>query len=132
MSFANARSQYKQAETGNLLAVEDPHEIILVTLRELERSLLVLSASQAAGSQYPGTHLNRAFTAIYILQSCLDFERGGEIATTLFQVYEFCRLQVALAFSRTAGAQLPHAAECIGGLLTAWSQIGPGSEKMRA
>ena len=129
MTFANARSQYRQADTGNLMAVEDPHEIILVTLRELERSLRVLSASQAAGSLYPDIHLNRAFTALYILQSSLDFERGGEIATTLFQVYEFCRLQVAEAFSRSAIAQLPQAAECIAGLVLAWSQISPNAER---
>ncbi|MEL5876673.1 flagellar export chaperone FliS [Cereibacter sphaeroides] len=124
MTFADARARYRRTETVDFQAVEDPHQIVLVTLRELERSLRALAAAAEAGGSYPDQHLNRAFTAIYILQSSLDFEKGGEIADNLFRVYEFCRLQVASAFRREHG-QLTDAAGHIGAILGAWEQIGP-------
>ena len=124
MTFENARTSYRRAETFQPADVNDPHEIIGVTLQELKKSLTVLAAAQENGGNYPAKHLNRAFTAIYILQSSLDFEAGGEIATNLFQVYEFCRLQVADAFSRHEEAKLALAAQHIDGICSAWSQIG--------
>ena len=85
---------------------------------------MALLSIQENGGAYPAKHLNRAFTAIYILQSSLDFEVGGEIATNLFQVYEFCRLQVSDAFARHEEAKLALAAQHIDGICSAWSQIG--------
>lgn len=125
MTFADARARYRRTETVDFQVVDDPHQIILVTLRELLRSLRALAAASEAGGSYPDQHLNRALTAIYILQSSLDFEKGGEIADNLFSVYEFCRAQVAAAFRREAGAKLGEAAGLIGTILDAWEQIGP-------
>lgn len=123
MTFENARSSYRRAESVQQVEVTDPHEIIGVTLRELEKSLRVLASAKEAGNKYPSQHLNRALTAIYILQSSLDFEVGGEIATNLFQVYEFCRVQVADAFARKPDADLASSVLHIEGIRGAWDQI---------
>lgn len=123
MTFLNARAQYRRTDTGEALAVESPHGIIMVTLRELERSLRVLAAAEPERS-YPAQHINRAFTAIYILQSSLDFEKGGEISDNLFSVYEYCRLRVAEAFRREPAPKMAECAEHIASLLEAWQQIG--------
>lgn len=124
MTMAFARSSYRQAETYGAQDVEDPHQIILVTLRELVRSLGVLKAAQEVSNKYPEEHMNRSFTAIYILQSSLDFEQGGEVATSLFQVYEFCRLQVVKAFRREDDVKLADALDAVNGIYSAWSEIG--------
>jgi flagellar protein FliS len=123
MTFLDARAKYRRADSGEVLAVESPHGIILVTLRELEKSLRILAA--ATDGQYPAAHLNRAFTAVYILQSSLDFDKGGEIALNLFRVYEYCRLRIAEAFRREPAPRLAEAADHIAGLITAWEQIAP-------
>jgi flagellar protein FliS len=123
MTFLNARAQYRRTDQGEGLSVESPHGIILVTLRELERSLRALAAAEPDRT-YPALHLNRAFTAIYILQSSLDFDRGGEIAQNLFRVYEFARLRVDEAFRKQPAPQLSEAAGHVASLLSAWSAIG--------
>jgi len=123
MTFVNARSSYRRAEGSATLDTADPHEIVGVTMKELEKSLAVLARAQETGAPFSPHHLNRAFTAIYILQSSLDFEKGGEIATNLFQVYEYCRLQVSDAFARKGEPKLASCHENIAGLLTAWSEI---------
>ncbi len=123
MTFENARTSYRRAETNKQIEIEDPHEMIGVTLRELERALRILANAQEGKLPLPANYLNRAFTAIYILQSSLDFERGGEIATNLFQVYEFCRLQVVDAFARKPEAKLAASADHIASLMAAWQQM---------
>jgi flagellar protein FliS len=123
MTFLDARAQYRRAETGDALAVESPHAIILVTLRELEKSLRILAAAEPERS-YPAQHVNRAFTAIYILQSSLDFEKAQEISTNLFTVYEYCRLRVAEAFRREPSPRLSECADHIAGLVAAWQEMG--------
>lgn len=128
MTFLNARAQYRRTDQGEGLSVESPHGIILVTLRELERALRALAAAEPDRS-YPATHLNRAFTAIYILQSSLDFDRGGEIAMNLFRVYEYARLRVDEAFRKLPSPQLGTAADHISALLQAWASIGEGAGK---
>ncbi|MBC2834793.1 flagellar export chaperone FliS [Paragemmobacter straminiformis] len=123
MTFLSARAQYRRTDQNEGLSVESPHGVILVTLRELERSLRALAAAEPDRT-YPKLHLDRAFTAIYILQSSLDFDRGGDIAMHLFRVYEFARLRVAEAFRKEASPQLAEAATHVASLLAAWVEMG--------
>jgi len=122
MSFA--RAQYRQADSFAQDGVKHPHDVILVTLKELTRSLSVLAAAQDQARTLPGDHFNRALTALYILQSSLDFEAGGELATDLFQLYEFARFHVLKAWRGEDGARLSEAAQAIGDILQAWQEIG--------
>ena len=125
MSIALARSRYRQAQSANAAEVDNPHEIILVTLLELERSLSVLATSFGEGVKAPDEHTSRALTAIYILQSSLDFEKGGDIATSLFQLYEYSRQQILALMRRDPEAQIVAARDCISDVMSAWRQIGP-------
>jgi flagellar protein FliS len=123
MSFLNARIQYRRTEEGALPDLADPHQIVLVTLRELHKSLATLQAAQAEGQRYPSNHVTKGLTAVYVLQSSLDFEKGGEIADNLYRVYEFVRLQIVAAFQKDKGAQLTQARDYIGEILSAWQSM---------
>jgi len=57
--------------------IESPYKVVLVTLTELDKSLAVLVNAKVNDRRLPDDHINRCFTAIYILQSSLDFEKGG-------------------------------------------------------
>ena len=124
MSFAFARSRYRQADTMVQEAAQEPYDVVFVTLRELNRALVVLAEARKNGRTAPSDHVNRALTAIYILQSSLDFENGGEIANDLFQLYEFARFHVLSSLRGDAEARLDEAAGAMGEILTAWQQIG--------
>ena len=58
-----------------------------------------------------------------MLQSSLDFERGGEIATNLFQLYEYCRQQLLKDMRRDDTANVPQARRAMSEILDAWQQI---------
>lgn len=123
MNTALARNMYRRTETASSPAPDNPHRVIEITLNELERSVGVLAAAKASGLPYQPDHLNKAFTAIYILQSSLDFEAGGEIAVSLFQVYEFCRIQILHAFRRDEDPKLDEAKLAVSEILSAWQEI---------
>jgi len=68
-------------------------------------------------------HLTRSLTMLYGLQSCLNFEEGGEIAENLFRLYEYARLQL-IETSRTGetdGAKT--AIDAINEIREAWSAM---------
>lgn len=123
MSMLDPRAQYRRAQDGLLPELMNPHQIILVTLKELRKSLAVLVASAGEGRKPPAAHQTKALTAIYILQSSLDFEAGGEIADNLFRVYEFVRLQVMMVFQRQEGAKLDAALSYIEDIVKAWEDM---------
>ena len=122
MSFA--RAAYRQAEKTAAHEVTHPHDVVFVTLKELTRGLSVLAAAQSHGRVCPSEHVNRVLTAIYILQSSLDFEEGGDLAVDLFQVYEFSRYHVLKFWRGETEARLIEAAAAMEDILQAWQEIG--------
>ncbi|MCU0816959.1 MAG: flagellar protein FliS [Cypionkella sp.] len=125
MSYLDARTQYRRAQETSLPETMDPHQIVHVTLTELHRALAILALAQREGHPLAPERMNRALTAIYILQSSLDFDQGGEIAQNLYRVYEFVRLQLVAAFRREPGAALAAAEAHVGSILEAWRAM-PG------
>ena len=104
---------------------DDAHAVISVALNELQKAMSVLSHAAAAGTALPSAAMTRALSAIYLLQSSLDFDNGGDIAVSLFQVYEHCRLQIVAAFQSSAEAadKLAQSMQFISTLREAWLQM---------
>ena len=123
MTFALALNRYRATKAIATESAEQPYEVVLATLKELGRSLEVLASSQDTDRPFPAEHLNRALTAIYILQSSLDFESGGELATDLFQLYEFARFHVLKAWKNEPDARLRDAADAMAQILAGWRDM---------
>ncbi|MEL6915439.1 MAG: flagellar protein FliS [Pseudomonadota bacterium] len=127
MSFA--RTFYQSTARHAVQPAPDPHQIVLVTLQELTRALDVLATAEGQGRPLPAEPLNRALTALYILQSSLDFDAGGAIAIDLFQLYEFARFHLLKAWRGEDGARLREAHDVIANILSAWGEIAPGNNE---
>jgi flagellar secretion chaperone FliS len=123
MSIAHARAAYRQTEVASPAATS-PYDIVFQTLKELARALNVLAEAHARSAPLPSDHMNRGLTAIYILQSSLDFEQGGEIAEDLFGLYEFARFHLLRAWRSEPDPRLREAADAISEILSAWQEIG--------
>lgn len=134
MNMALARAKYRQTDRAGTALPDDPHQVITVTLRELERSLAVLSQcatkDAAPAAPLPQDHISRALTALYLLQSSLDFEKGGDIALSLFQIYEYARLQVLALWRGGDDPDLTTAHQAIADISEAWQEIRPQVEPM--
>ena len=123
MNMLAVRSVYQKSAESTISEIGDPHELILITLKELNKSLVALRLNKSPASEQRNHHMTRVFTAIYILQSSLDFDKGGEIATNLFNIYEYCRAQLLADFASSGDGDLETCCIVMGDIIDAWSSI---------
>ena len=123
MNMLAVRSVYQKSAESTISEIGDPHELILITLKELNKSLIALRLNKSLAYEQRNHHMTRVFTAIYILQSSLDFDKGGEIATNLFKIYEYCRAQLLADFASCGDGDLETCCIVMGDIIDAWSSI---------
>ena len=110
------------AKTTNL----DPHKIIKEILTDLKKNMETLAYSldnEPTISSMKSASFSKCLTAVYILQSSLDFEKGGEIAENLYNLYEFCKNGIMKGFTKKNSQFIYDAIPPINEILEGWSQI---------
>ena len=97
--FNKAKHQYQKTEKS-VVETNEPLEIVKTMIRELQKSMnvVVLTNNQKNQRIKRNKHFSKALVIIYTLQTSLDFEKGGNLATQLFQIYEYCRQQLIKGF----------------------------------
>ena len=122
MSMLSPAAIYKRQQKTPNFDTDNSHQLIKATLEYLVKnlSLMVQKPDQAEIFQ---THSARALTSIYVLQSSLDFERGGDIANSLLQLYEYSRQQILKVMRQDNSGDLEQARHAISEILDAWHQI---------
>ena len=122
MNYALARSKYIHDHRVQVNDIADPHATILIVMQELNKNLRKI-ADPANRSLDLREHFIKAFTAIYILETSLDFERGGEIAENLFRLYEYCRHQLLQAFASKQDNSLESCVVMLDEIIQSWEAI---------
>ena len=136
-SRSNIFEVYKKIEKANDLE-KSPYEVVEMVLKELSRTmhLLILEVDKKKAvlvtkrnkdinivQKTISKYVTRSLTSIYSLQTSLDFDKGGVIATNLFHLYEFCRLQIINAFSENKNEGLKKAFDALNEIISAWGTI---------
>ena len=126
----------KVVKSGDLQ--KNPYEVVKLILQELSRTMQILSEDiekkkQLEIKQQSGDllllqksiskNVTRSLTTIYSLQTSLDFEKGGKIATGLFQLYEYCRVQIISGFTKTINNGIIKAKKALDQILSAWNNM---------
>ena len=128
MNYNHITNAYQNAERQALSEMTDPHLIVLTMLDALLKSMQLFEANIDLGSggnaETKSKHFARALTIIYALQSSLDFEKGESIATNLFQLYEFARLQLIADLTKGEADGTLKAIQLLGEIRDAWQTIG--------
>lgn len=132
MNYALARSKYIHDHRVQVNDIADPHATILIVMQELNKNLRKI-ADPANRPLDLREHFTKAFTAIYILETSLDFERGGEIAENLFRLYEYCRHQLLQAFASKQDNSLESCVVMLDEIIQSWEAIKkrPGGQPTR-
>ena len=121
--FINA---YKNANREAVAESEDPQALIMVLLDELLRAMqayVTIVEKQDEAKARKNDNLTRSLTIIYGLQSCLNFEEGGEIAENLFKLYEYSRVQLLNASATGETVGMNAAIQAISDIREAWSMM---------
>lgn len=116
----------KQAYQNTTVAtprIEDAHAAITICLETLLNNLKVLKEMPLNGSDAFGKVSSKCLTAIYILQSSLDFEKGKNIAENLFQLYEYVKAQVIAKAKKDCASDLDSAVMIVSEISQCWKAI---------
>ena len=126
MNYNASMKQYMDNEIASRGSTENPHKIIEEVLIELKKNMETLAYSidnEPIISSIKSNSFSKSLTAIYILQSSLDFENGGEIANNLYNLYQFCKNGVMKGFTQKNSKLIYDAIPPIEEILDGWKQI---------
>ena len=135
MNYSNITQAYQNAERQALEETNDPHLIIMTMLDALVKSMQIfvdnIDLKNGGNAEMKSKHFSRSLSIIYALQSSLDFEKGGDIANNLFQLYEFGRVKLIEDLGKGVANGSPQAIEVIASIRDAWEEMGKqvGDEK---
>jgi flagellar protein FliS len=128
MNYSNITQAYQNAERQALEETNDPHLIIMTMLDALVKSMLIfvdnIDLKNGGDAEMKSKHFSRAISIIYALQSSLDFEKGGDIANNLFQLYEYGRVKLIEDLGKGVANSTPQAIEVIASIRDAWEEMG--------
>ena len=115
---------YKNANREAVVESDDPQALIMLLLDELLRAMrgyVSVVSSNDSQEMWKSDQFTRSLTMLYGLQSCLNFDEGGEIAENLFRLYEYARVQLlhTSQTGETDGTQV--AISSISEIREAWS-----------
>ena len=126
MNYSASMKQYLDNDIVSRASTADPHKIIQEILIELKKNMETLAYSldhEPTISSLKSSSFSKSLTAIYILESSLDFEKGGEIAENLFDLYEFCKSSIMKGFTKKDSKLIYDAIPPVDEILDAWKQI---------
>ena len=68
-------------------------------------------------------NLSKSLSIIYGLQTCLDFDKAFDIASNLFQLYEYCKQEILKGFTRKIEDGILKAIDIIKQIMEGWQEI---------
>ena len=128
MNYGKITQAYQNAENQALQETDDPHLIVLTMLNALLKSMGIFAQNvdikNGGDRELKSKHFARSLTIIYALQSSLDFEKGGDIAQNLFQLYEFARQRLMDDLKQGTSDGTIQAINCLADIRDAWDEMG--------
>ena len=128
MNYGSRTQAYQNAERQALEETNDPHLIVMTMLDALVKSMTIfadnIDLKNGGNAELKSKHFSRALSMIYALQTSLDFEKGGDIANNLFQLYEFSRVKLIDDLSGGIAVGTPQAIDVMSSIRDAWDEMG--------
>ena len=126
MNYNASMKQYLEDDISGKTSNLNSHKIIEEVLKDLKKNMETLAYSidhEPVVSSIKSNSFSKSLTAIYILQSSLNFDEGEEIATNLFNIYEFCKNGIMKGFMNRNSKIIYDAIPPIEEILDGWKQI---------
>ena len=126
MNYNASMQQYLDNEVASKTSNLNPHKIIEEVLKDLKKNMETLAYAldhEPVISSLKSNSFSKSLTAIYILQSSLNFEHGKEIAENLYNIYEFCKEGIMKGFTKRNSKLIYDAIPPIEEILDGWKQI---------
>jgi flagellar protein FliS len=120
----DAIKAYQTAEQDFLVEGANPHDLVQILfthfLVSLERARSALETKDLAAKS---EHLTKALTIVHVLSTSLDFERGGEVAQSLEQIYTWARKKLIEASFQNSIPAIDEVHASMSEIAEAWNSI---------
>jgi len=122
MNLSLARQHYSMTKESKIDGPSQNALAIKLAMEQLVNSLNTLLTDETLEKRENAFEI--ALSRIYILQKCLDFEAGGELAKNLFKTYEHVRKTTITYMSgKTPKVELEKTVSYIEIILEGWKEI---------
>ena len=120
-----ASRRYAAVDTGSRVEGANSHQLVKILFDEL---LLAIDASIIADRNGDRGKCSekqaRALSILHALESSLDFEKGGQVALGLAQIYREARRLIVAGLQSRSAAEMHQAHHVINEIAEAWAAIG--------
>ena len=123
MFYEQAKRSYERQEANFVEQIEDHHEIVRLIFKELRKNLIIIVSDEEIDLGKQARHNAKAHTALHLLLSSLDSEKGGEISQNLAGLYLYVQQQLIEGRDREGFKGDPKIVEIVTDLLEAWENI---------
>jgi flagellar protein FliS len=126
MSVNKMMQAYTKSDHQTVAESNDPVAIVALLFDELIRAMqdfITHSDKDTGKKEIQSRQFSRSLTIIYALQSSLNFEDGGEIATNLFKIYEYSRQQLLKDWKDNTTDGTEKAIIALDDIREAWHQL---------
>ena len=97
MEFDKVAKAYRKTDMFGAAEAKDPETVVIMVMDELVKAVQSFHKNISLKSGdliIRSKTFSRAISVIYMLQSSLDLEKGGQLASDLFRIYEFLRIHL--------------------------------------
>ena len=123
MFYEQAKRSYELQEVNFVEQIEDSHQIVRLILKELQKNLKIIVSEEKIELSKQARHYAKAHTALHLLLSSLDPEKGGEISENLAGLYLYVQQQLIEGRDREGFKGDPNIVEIVTDLLEAWEKM---------
>ena len=127
----NPVSAYASVSLETSVAEANPHQLIVLLLEGAKLAILTAKGHMVQGNiAEKGSAISKAIDIISNgLKASLDHEAGGDIAVKLDALYDYMVQRLLWANIKNESAALDEVVQLLSEILSAWTQIAPGSEQ---
>jgi flagellin-specific chaperone FliS len=123
MFYDHAKRSYELQEANFVENIDNNHEIVRLILRELQKNLIIITSDEKIVLSKQARHYAKAHTALHLLLSSLDAEKGGEISSNLAGLYLYIQQQLIEGRDRDGFKGDANITGIVTDLLEAWEQM---------
>lgn len=124
-AYGGAGARYRTIDMSSRLEGASPHRLVAILFEELLRAIEAAQAAARKGDRGKRAERQaRALSILHALEASLDFQKGGEIATSLASIYREARRLIALGSSENRPEPVEQARAMLAEIASAWESIG--------
>ncbi len=127
MSYSKALKNYQQNNLESAVNEASPHKLVEMLLRgAIEKINLSKQFMEQGQIELKGLNISQAISIIDGLQASLDKEKGGDLASNLFELYDYCIRKLIEANLNNDQKILDEVSRLMDTVKSAWDDISDG------